>query len=66
MAESTVAMWRVVRYCGFSPPWPQQSAPDPNSQLLTPEIGPELVPPGWSSCLLARAVQWVGGRSRLA
>ena len=38
----------------------------PNSQLLIPEIAPELVPPGWSSCLLARAVQWVGGRSGLA
>lgn len=45
---------------GFRP------TPAPNSQLLTPEIGPALVPPGWSSCLLARAVQWVGGRSGLA
>lgn len=34
----------------------------PNSQLLTPRDSPALVPPGWSSCLLARAVQWVGGR----
>ena len=59
MAETTVAMWRLSGTVG-------SAHPGRNSQLLTPEIGPELVPPGWSSCLLARAVRWVGGRSGLA
>lgn len=32
MAETTVAMWRGCQCCGFSPPWPQQSAPDPRDR----------------------------------
>ena len=62
-----VCRWQRPRWPGGGVSGTGGSAhPGPNSQVLIPEIAPELVPPGWSSCLLARAVQWVGGRSGLA